>query len=301
MSADASVELLRAQLQRCLAPAVWHGFTEQLAELERGAGLDAWLTIFSATARRLGRAPFGADALMLPGPHGPSALTDWSVDVAARALLLLLLATRPDSQFEQATWTAYRDGDTLEKLAVVRTLPLLPGQTRFLELALDAGRTNDARLFRALACDNPFAAAHYPELEWNKLFMKAAFVGAPLERMLGRAQRENPELARMALEYIEEQESAGRGFPAEIWLAVAAFPGAGAVAKLLGYASHANPMQRLAAVRGLLRVRQARTASFLRERLDVEPDAAVRAALDEALAALHAEHAEDGAKQRSSS
>jgi hypothetical protein len=286
MSVVASVEPLRAQLERCVPAAAWQEFAAQLLRFEQGAELTAFLAVFAAISRKLGRTRLDADAIRLLGPHDPVPLAGFSADIAARALLLLSLARGADGLLEDAVWSAYRDGDTLEKLAVVRTLSLLPKQERFVELAFDAGRTNDARLFRAVACDNPFPARHYPELEWNKLFMKAAFVGAPLERIMGREQRENPELARMALEYIEEQESAGRSFPPGIWLAIAPFPGPGTVAKLLGYASHAVTEARLGAVHGLLRIRQARTDSFLRERLAIEPDAGVRAAISSALLAL---------------
>jgi hypothetical protein len=285
MSVAASIELLHTLLSRVVSASALHEFDALLANLHGDWTLEALLSAFSGTSRQLGRDALGADELTLPGPLDAVPLTGFTADVAGRALLLLTVS---EPALDEAVWAAYREGDTLEKLAVIRTLPLLPAaaQPQFVQLALDAGRTNDARLFEALACDNPFAARHYEELEWNKLVMKAAFVRAPLERLLGFARRENPELARMALEYVEEQESAGRGFPAGVWLGIAAFPPPGAVAKLLGYASHAVASVRLGAVRGLLRALDPRSASFLNERLAVEPDDAVRAALEETLRAL---------------
>jgi hypothetical protein len=285
MSVAASIELLHARLARVVSPSALREFDALLSSLHGDWTLEALLSAFSGTSRQLGRAALGADDVSLHGPLDAVPMTGFSADVAGRALLLLTVS---EPALDEAVWAAYREGDTLEKLAVVRTLSLLPAATQphFVQLALDAGRTNDARLFEALACDNPFPARHYEELEWNKLFMKAAFVRAPLERMLGLTRRENPELARMALEYVEEQESAGRAFPAAIWLGIAAFPPPGAVAKLLGYASHAVANVRLGAVRGLLRARDPRSASFLSERLAIEPDDAVRVAIEETLRAL---------------
>jgi len=195
------------------------------------------------------------------------------------------LAQAAPAQLVAAGLAAYREGDTREKIAVIRSLPLLPEGARFVELALDAGRTNELDLFRSLACDNLFPSQHYDELAWNKLYMKAAFLNLPLERMQGFAARENAELSRMALHYIEQQESAGRTFPGHLWQAIAAFPPPGAIAKMLGYASHAVAEQRFGAAQGLERARQPRTLSFLRERLGVEPDARVQAALQAALSA----------------
>jgi hypothetical protein len=258
-----------------------------------------FLNAFTAAARALGRGPLGADATSVAGPAGPVTLAGLSCDVAGRVLLLTRLAQEAPAQLTAACLAAYREGDTREKIAVVRALPLLPDAERFVEIALDAGRTNELDLFRSLACDNPFPARHYDELAWNKLYMKAAFVGLPLERMQGFAARENAELSRMALHYIEQQESAGRSFPLHLWLAIAAFPPPGAVAKLLGYASHAVPEQRLGAAHGLARAKQARVESFVRERLAIEPDAHVLAALQAALNALtqcgdHAPRASQG-------
>ena len=293
----AAFELLQARLERRVDPAAWQTFARTLEGLrptrarERSANhaaLQPLLSAFSGAARLLGRAPLDAEDETIPGPHEEVPLAGFSVDIAARCLLLLAFAEAAGgAQLEDGVWSAYREGDTLEKIAVVRSLPLLSEQAQFLELSLDAGRTNDARLFRAVACDTPFPARHYPELEWNKLFMKAAFVRAPLDRIVGLARRENPELARMALEFIEEQESAGRPFPPGIWLGIAPFPPPGAVAKMLGYASHSVAEVRLGAIAGLLRASQPRTESFLRERLTVESDASARDALARCLERLN--------------
>jgi hypothetical protein len=288
MNAAASIEQLRSQIARATTDAALQAFERMLAELRPSWPLPELLAAFTATARTLGRAPLGAERVTLLGADDAVSLTGFSVDAAGRALLLLMLAIDAPVQLEEAVLVAYEQGDTLEKLAIVRSLALLPDGPRFVEIALDSGRTNDAFLFRALACDNPYPARHYPELEWNKLFMKAAFVGVPLDRIEGLPRRENPELARMALEYIEQQESAGRVFAPELWLAIAGFPPPGAVAKLLGYASHAVPDMRLSAARALTRVRQPRNASYLRERLSIEADGRVRAELTRALESLGA-------------
>ena len=63
---------------------------------------------------------------------------------------------------------------------MLRTLALLPEPARFTETGVAACRTNAKRVFEAIACDNPFPAAHFPDLSFNQMVMKAVFVEAPV-------------------------------------------------------------------------------------------------------------------------
>ncbi|HET6280599.1 MAG TPA: EboA domain-containing protein [Polyangia bacterium] len=199
-----------------------------VASLAAGGSPTGAAAVFASMARRLGRSPL---------PAGPPLATDddivstdtWSVDEAGRVALLLAIAAGSPDRVEEIVNLVYSDGDTREKMAVVRALPLLPAGDRWIELALDAGRTNELPLFAALACENPYPARHYPELEFNKLVMKAVFVGVDVGRIVGLPRRANPELSRMAVEYIEQQLSANRTFPPDLWLAIARYPPAGAI------------------------------------------------------------------------
>lgn len=261
---------------------------EVTAELAAGGAAERALPAFVGAARRVGRRPLGPGAGVARAPDGDVSLEVFCADEAARAAVLLAVAVGSPVELAAVVDTAHREGDHREKAAVVRALALLPDAGRFVDLALDAGRTNDTDLFRALACDNPYPARFYPELEFNKLVMKAAFVGAPIDRIAGLDRRASRELARMGMEYIDEQESAQRRFPPEIWLAVAAVPPPGALGRMLGYLSHSTPEHRLGAARGLERAADPRARSFLAERLEVERDPAVRAAVTSALRSLEA-------------
>lgn len=282
-----SADSLKALLSARMKPEVASGFASELAEVGADPRSAHLLAAFTAAARRLGKAALGAAATAsLRGPTDDVPLAPFTVDVAGRVLLLLAFAEANPADLEQTVWDAYREGDASEKIAIMRALSLLPEGERFLSLALDAGRTNDTHVFAALACDNPFPARHYPELEFNKLVMKAAFVRVPVERVLGLERRANPELARMVLDYVAEQEAAGRSFPAPIWRAVSAPPPPGAVAKMLEYASHHEPDMRLWAIRGLSGLRPEGAQPLLAERLLVESDETVQGALRAALELL---------------
>lgn len=186
---------------------------ERLAAGEDAAGAGP---AFVSAGRRVGRAPLAAGE-PLPGPDDPVPTDGWTVDDAAR-VVLLLAAGDP-----ALTETLYREGDSREKRAVLRALPLLPDGGRFLPLALDAGRSNESDLFAALACDNPYPARHHDQRAWNQLVMKAAFVGAPLARIVGLERRCDRDLCRMALDYADQQESAGREVPPDLDRLVAPF------------------------------------------------------------------------------
>jgi hypothetical protein len=237
---------------------------------------------FPGAARRVGTAPLTLDEPLTVGGV-PVPVT---VDEAAR-IALLLAAAEPlkDDVFEALVRAAYDDGDTRERTAILRGLSFLPQPERFVPIALDAGRTNDVSIFAALACDNPFAARHYGEAEMNKLVMKAVFLEVPLDRIAGLTQRANPELARMAMERIDEQQSAGRPFPAALWLAIAPCAPPGAVARMLGELEHSRPERRAWAARGLGLARDPRATPFLVERRRREQNATVCEAIDAALAA----------------
>jgi hypothetical protein len=258
---------------------------QTLTALRRDPAVMRALTAFVAAARKVGRGPLEA-VLELEGPEDPTSTRGWSRDSAARVAVILTIAEADPIELAEVVDTAYREGDSREKAAVLRALPLLADAGRFLELALDAGRTNETDLFAALACDNPYPARCYPELEWNKLVMKAAFVGTPIARIVGLDRRANPELARMGMEYIDEQESARRRFPPEMWLAIGPHPPPGAVGRMLGYLSHSIIENRLWAARGLALTGDPRARSFLEERATVEPNQLVRAAIDDALSSL---------------
>jgi hypothetical protein len=131
----------------------------------------------------------------------------------ARIALLAAVAVDPAAAAE-----LFRVGDNDERIALLRALPLLADPPRFLALAVDACRTNVVSIFEAIACDNPYPAAHFPDLHFNQLALKTVFLGLPLARILGLGERRTPELARMADDYAAERRAAGRSVPDDLSL-----------------------------------------------------------------------------------
>jgi hypothetical protein len=146
-------------------------------------------------------------------------LEGWGLDDLGRVTLLLLAAARPGpGRLYELVDDCYRHGDTRERQAVLRALPLLPEAERFLPLGVDACRTSVQPLFEAMACENPYPAAHFPELNFNQMVLKALFTGVALKRIVGLDRRLTPDLARMASDYAGERRAAGRSVPSDIGL-----------------------------------------------------------------------------------
>jgi hypothetical protein len=236
---------------------------------------------FSEAGRRVGRARLAGT--LPPDPAEPLAILDgWSADDAARAALLLAAAAGRPAELAGIVEDLYAAGDGREKAAIVRTLVLLPDAARFVPLALDCGRTHDMTLFRALASGNAFAAVHYSEREFNAFAMKAVFVGVSASDILGLPRRLNVELSRMAIDYVNERESAGRPVPPSVWDLVGPRPPEGAVGRLIGYLNNSVSDHRVGCARALVRVGDARARSFLLERAAVETDPGVADVLRQA-------------------
>ena len=179
----------------------------------------AWLTAqlgdlvhfapaFASAGRRLGAAPLAVEQLDVPWPAVSSA------DACGRAALVLAALDR----LEPAAHVAFvrdliRRGEVREREAVLRVLAAMPDPARFVELAIDACRTNVQTVFEAIACDNAYPARHFPDPAFHQLVLKALFVGAPVARIDGLAARITDELVRMVDAYASERRAAGRPVP----------------------------------------------------------------------------------------
>jgi hypothetical protein len=145
----------------------------------------------------------------------------WTVDDTARALILIGRHRhgRPGRPFVDDAVACFEEGDAREQQSWLRALVLWPEAEHFLPYAIDACRSNIVPVFEALACENAYPARHFPERNFNQMVLKALFNSIELSRVVGLASRLNPELTRMAGDYIAERSAAGRTVPADIGLA----------------------------------------------------------------------------------
>lgn len=195
--------------------------------IERSAtseSVDAFCNAYTAAPKHVGRAPLALSEservdLTASAPDLPC--DRWTVDDAARAVLLLSAAQRLDAEaFVHLAIECYERGDAREQQGWLRAISLLPQADRFTALAVDACRTNIVPLFEAIACENPYPAHHFPERQFNQLVLKALFNSIALARIVGLPTRVNPELSRMARDYAAERRAAARSVPSDISMAM---------------------------------------------------------------------------------
>lgn len=249
---------------------------------------DALLKLMPEVGRVFGRKPLVAafherDTAAIDGVYGPMRIGEWRLDEAVRTLLVADAADATATPFD-TLWKLYDGGDTETRAATLHALNFVrPGDPEAgLRLVHDGGRTYLDELIKAAWCDNPFSSAHLSDVDFRKAVLKAFFVGAPVDRFLGLEQRADAELAQSLSDYIDERLAAGRPVPPLLWSVAAMHPRPGLVARLVGNLEHPKSEERLAAARALAHARDARSLSFVTERLAREPDADVRAALEAA-------------------
>jgi hypothetical protein len=172
--------------------------------------LSGFARAFASAGRKLGQTPITEEAarsIPIPWPRT-------GVDECARAVLVLsALEAMPPAEHVVFTRDLIRRGEVRERQAVLRVLAGLPGPERFVDVAIDAFRTNVQSVFEALACDNVYPAAHFSAPQFAQLVLKALFVGAPVGRIHDLAARIDDELVRMVSAYASERRAAGRPVP----------------------------------------------------------------------------------------
>lgn len=213
--AEALLDVVRRRLGE--AARAW--LDEAAAGVRPPLEREAFAASFTAATRRVGKAvpTLEAEERARLGAAGLDGLLGETLDQLARAALLLRVgeAVGP-AALPALVDDVYQHGDSRERQAILRTLTALPDPARFLPLAIDACRTAIQPLFEAIACENAYPAAHFPEPSFNQMVLKALFLGVDLRRIVRLADRVTPELRRMAADYASERRAAGRSVPDDV-------------------------------------------------------------------------------------
>jgi len=176
-------------------------------------------TRFPMVGRKVGREP-------LDPADSPDDVHAWTIDDAARTLLLLAAGERAEGELAEL----YRYGDAAERRGVLRALPYLDLGDRALPLIDDAIRTNDTRLIAAAL--GPYATEHLPDAAYDQAVLKCVFVGVPITGVDGVPARVTPDGARMLAAFVHERVAAGRDVPAEVWIVIDTYPHAEEIAAI---------------------------------------------------------------------
>lgn len=228
----------------------------QLEEVRAGLSDTRFAALLSRASRFSPRAPLAPSDEECAAAG--SALEGWNPErwLILEAWRVALVLARPDLaelSAQLAIEEAFRFADEGEARALYRCLAHLPAPERFAWRAGEGCRTNIVPVFEAVACDTPYAFRHFDDLAWNQLAIKAVFIDAPLWRVFGLDQRLSAELARMALDLVDERRSAGRAVQHELWLCLGEHGGARGRDALLQELEHGPEVGRRAAAVALVR------------------------------------------------
>ena len=194
---------------------------EWLREASAAAAADAssLRSRFAMVGRKVGREPFDPDA-------DPSDVWAWTVEDAARVLLLVAAGERAEAELAEL----YRFGDAAERRGVLQALPYLDIEDRGLGLVDDAIRTNDTRLIAAAL--GPYATKYLSDEQYDQAVLKCVFVGVPITGLDGIPSRVTPDGARMLGAFVHERVAAGRDLPPEVWTVIDKYPPAEEIAAI---------------------------------------------------------------------
>ncbi|NBD17555.1 MAG: EboA family metabolite traffic protein [Cyanobacteria bacterium] len=211
---------LQNWLSHQIEPTAWNWLVQSIQQLQEKGSEVTLFTKFSAASRYLGKLDLHLTPNDLSKAHAlRSGWTpkNWSVDQAARTLLLLSFSSENADRYEKAIEKLFSAADVAEQVALYQSLPLLPYPTRFKARAIEGLRSNMTVVFNAIALNNPYPADYFEEDPWNQMVLKALFIDSQLSQMQGLETRANPKLAQMLSDYAHERWAAGRQVNPQLW------------------------------------------------------------------------------------
>ena len=241
---------LRRQLPE--ADAAW--LDDQLDKIGKENSQRALDIALGMIPRRLGKDDLALEAGDLEAAEAARAGWDpsrWSVDVAARVLVLVDYATKFDDEFARKFTDLCRTADVGESVALYCGLPLYGSPEALVNQVIDGLRTNVRSEFEAIAHRNPFPREHFSENAWNNMVLKALFIGVMLDPIQGLDERANPPLARILSDYAHERWAANRPVQAELWRCIGPFAEGGLLDDLARVFETGTPTERKAAALAL--------------------------------------------------
>ena len=190
-------------------------------EADEAPAIVRFRAAFAGAARRLRGCQLRDEDVRTLTAAGVIGAGNWHIDNVARtALLRRALTTLPMDGHAEFVRQVYLRGDYREQAAVLHSLAFLPQPEQYLELAIDACRTNVLDVFEAIACENAYPAAHCPDANFNQVVLKAIFMAVLVGRIADLASRVTPELKRMVADFASERRAAGRAVPDDVDLIV---------------------------------------------------------------------------------
>lgn len=227
--------LLYGWLTGRLAPEALAWLDQQMAAIATGERPHQLGIAVGMAPRKVGKADL--DLTAAEGEAGRATRRDldatgWSIDQAARILLVLSSFADDEAAFAAGLDRLFASAEIGEQIALLRGLPLFPAAKLLLPHASEGVRSAMQPIFEAVAHRNPYPREQFTDAQWNQMVVKTLFIGSRLAPIQGLHARRNADLARMLVDYADERRAAGRSISPELWRCVAPFAGEADVATL---------------------------------------------------------------------
>ncbi|MBL4892228.1 MAG: EboA domain-containing protein [Rhizobiaceae bacterium] len=219
-------ELLKSWIFRQLPDASAEWFRDRLSKLESDPEKQSFDITFGMIPRKLGKDDLQLSADDLAAANAARTgwnPSQWSIDAAARILILVDISKDNGSSFAERFKELHRTADLGELIALYSGLPIYASPEALVEQAALGLRTNIKAEFEAISHRNPFPMEQFEENPWNNMVLKSLFIGVMLEPIQGLDERANPELARILRDYAHERWAADRFVSPELWRCIGPF------------------------------------------------------------------------------
>lgn len=239
---------------------------QTIQQLLESASERVLFTRFSATSRQVGKADLALTEEDLKTAHRLRAgwmPRQWSIDQAARTLLLLQFPSADADRYANAVEKLFSAADVAEQVALYQSLPLLPHPERFKARAIEGLRTNIKVVFNAIVLHNPYPADYFDEAAWNQMVLKAIFVESYLSQIQKLDERANAALARMLSDYAHERWAAKRSVNSQLWRAIGPFVEGALISDLSHVLLYGDSVEKAAAALACARVSTPEAQSLL--------------------------------------
>jgi len=281
-----AAEFLTGIVKSRVAAGGWQWLQEACLRCNDLKGKADFQMDFSAASRFSGKDPLNLTSDELGAMSEITDLTcaTWTTDEAARAMLLLECSQNSShEESAKCIHECFRYSDKFELAALLKSLPLLPKPETFLHHAREACRSNIQDVFMAIAYDNIYPANFFSTDAFNQMVMKAFFMGIFINPILQLDETINEDLARMALDYMEEREAAGRAVPFDLWRVVAPATEPRVIPTLKKYLQHEDPLHRQAVAMSLTLSKNEQAKEMLTAALQREQNATTKEVIEKAV------------------
>jgi hypothetical protein len=226
MNTTHAADLLDTWLLDRLPEEQYHWLKERLELVNSENSIRNLHISFGLIPRRLGKGDLCLSDSELSAGHVACAgwiPSSWTIDTAARVLLLCKIVQSTNLTFGNLFKSLCRTADLGESIALYQGIALYPASDELDQQIGDGLRTNMRAVFEAIAHNNPYPQAHFAELRWNHMVLKALFIDSTLHPIQGLDDRANAELARILCDYAHERWAANRDVTPELWRCVGPF------------------------------------------------------------------------------